>query len=350
MRLDRLGPWLRPRLGATGPVRITEEGRPAAIGYSSETIIFGASYRTAAGPVSRRFVLRAETPDAPVYPAQAPGLDLEIDIQRRIMEAVAAFSTVPVAPVIGAEPAPAVIGAPFFVMAFVDGDVPTVSPPYTKTGFFLDARPEQRAAMIGDGLRVLAAIHRIDWASAGLGWLLGPGATPTVARQLQLWTAQAQADLGRRRHRDMEAAAAVLGRHLPAGSGPVLCWGDPRPGNMIWQDWRCACVTDWEAAAIAPPELDVSWWLMFDRCSHEVVDAPRLDGEPTREEQAAAYEAAAGWDLGDLRLYELFAAYRYCATVIRVTDREVQRGRLPADHTVWLENPASTCVQQLLAS
>ena len=39
----------------------------------------------------------------------------------------------------------------------------------------------------------------------------------------------------------------------------VLAWGDPRPGNIIWRegpDGAVAAVTDFEAAAIAPPELD----------------------------------------------------------------------------------------------
>jgi aminoglycoside phosphotransferase (APT) family kinase protein len=117
---------------------------------------------------------------------------------------------------------------------------------------------------------------------------------------------------------------------------------------MIWRDFRCVCVTDWEAAAIAPPELDLGWWLMFDRTCHEVVGAPRLEGEPTRGEQRDLYAAAAGRDVGDTHLHELFAATRYAAIVVRVMNRAVARGHMAADHTVWLDNPAATALAQIL--
>ena len=93
----------------------------------------------------------------------------------------------PVAPVVGYEPDPAVLGAPFFVMEFVDGQVPIENPCYTLEGFFVDAAPEQRAQMLDDGLRVLAGVHALDWRAAGLDWLIAPGTSPSIAVQLDLW-------------------------------------------------------------------------------------------------------------------------------------------------------------------
>jgi aminoglycoside phosphotransferase (APT) family kinase protein len=202
--------------------------------------------------------------------------------------------------------------------------------------------------MIEDGLGVLARIHATDWRAAGLEWLIPRGTAPTLRRQLELWEGSARRELGERRHPDLERAFHLLADRLPEPSPPALCWGDPRPGNMIWRDFRCVCVTDWEAAAIAPPELDLGWWLMFDRSCHEVPGVPRLDGEPTREEQRELYEVAAGRAIGDTWLYEVFAAARYCAIVVRVMNRAVERGHMPADHTIWRENPAATCLDQLM--
>lgn len=345
---DRIGAWLQARLPAEGEVRVEPLGGPASIGYSAETVILSASFRSPAGPQTLRLVLRSETPDPPVYPPQVPGIEVQIDIQLRIMAALAANAPdVPVAPLLGWEPDPGVIGRPFFVMDFVDGDVPAVDPPYTVTGFFAAATPARRTAMLVDGLRTLAAVHRLDWQRAGLGWLIGEGADPTLGRQLDLWEAWGLAALGGRRHPAMESAMALLRRHLGGPTDPVLCWGDPRPGNMIWQDGRCVCVTDWEGASISPPELDLAWWLMFDRCSHEVIGVDRLDGEPTREEQAGIYSDASGRVLGDMSLHQIFAAYRYCAIVVQVMNRSVARGLVPPDHEVWLHNPAATCLDQL---
>jgi aminoglycoside phosphotransferase (APT) family kinase protein len=295
---------------------------------------------------SQKFVLRAETPDPPIYPTQVDGITVEIEIQRRVMSALA--GTVPVARIVGGSTDPAVIGTPFFVMEFVEGSVPAVDPPYTVSGFFADAAPADRHAMLAEGLRVLGQVHALDWRAAGLSWLVPSGAVPTMRRQLDLWEAYSRVELGPRRHDLLERGLNVLHKHLPEGSAPGLCWGDARPGNMIWSRFRCVCVTDFEAAAIAPPEMDLGWWLMFDRTCHEVPGAPRLDGEPSREEQAALYSAATGRDVGDTWIHELFAAARYCGIVVRVMNRTVARGHLPEDHTIWRDNPASTALAQLL--
>lgn len=76
---------------------------------------------------------------------------------------------------------------------------------------------------------------------------------------------------------------------------------------------------------------------------------PRLPGELTRDEQRSCYEKHAGVRVGDTYFYEVLAAARYCAIVVRVMNRAVARGEMPADQRVWLENPATVCLQQLLA-
>ena len=147
----------------------------------------------------------------------------------------------------------------------------------------------------------------------------------------------------------VDRAFAWLHRERPAASEPGLCWGDPRPGNIIWRDVQPVCATDFEAASIAPPELDVGWWLMFDRTMHEGAGGERLGGDPSREDQLRMYEAASGRRVPDVHWYEICAAARYCAIVVRVMNRAVDRGLMPENHTIWLENPASTALEALLA-
>jgi hypothetical protein len=40
---------------------------------------------------------------------------------------------------------------------------------------------------------------------------------------------------------------------------------------------------------------------------------------------------------------------RYAAIVVRVMNRMVSRGVLPADQIIWRENPAAEALKQLLA-
>jgi aminoglycoside phosphotransferase (APT) family kinase protein len=264
------------------------------------------------------------------------------------MSGLARVSKVPLAPLVGFERDAAVLGAPFFVMGFVDGQVPPVAPPYASAGFFAEATPEERRRLIEDGLAVLAQVHAVDWQAAGFGWLVPPGGTPGARAQLALWERYAERELGGREHPLLARGLAWLHAHAPPASRLAVSWGDARPGNMIWRDFRCVCVTDFENVAVAEAELDLGWWLMFDRWSHECFGAPRLPGEPTRDEQRDFYARCAGRPVADTRWYEIFAAARYCAIVVRVMNRSVARGELPADQRIWLDNPASTCLAQLL--
>jgi aminoglycoside phosphotransferase (APT) family kinase protein len=167
-----------------------------------------------------------------------------------------------------------------------------------------------------------------------------------------LWRAYADREVAGRYHPVLDAGFAWLDRHPPAPAKPGFCWGDSRPGNMIWQDFRCACVTDFEAACIAPPEVDLGWWLMFDRWVHEAQGVERLPGEPTRHEQRGVYRAAGGaasCDPADLDFYEVFAAVRYTAIVVRAMNRMGERGIMPSDQIFWRDNPSTTCLEQMLA-
>ena len=345
----RIGRWLEAHLSGVAEVNVDQLDRPAS-GFSAETLIVPVTYRRDGRVHHDRVVLRKETPDSAIYPAQAPGLDVEIHIQYEVMRALIEHSDVPVAPLIGYEPDPGILGAPFFVMGFVDGAVPVENPIYTQEGFFVDATPEERRRMLDDGLRVLAQVHALDWRAANLEWLVAPGTTPSTGVQLAVWEQAAAEALNGRVHPPLERAFTWLRKHPRADLPATLCWGDPRPGNMIWQGFRCACVTDFEAASIAPAEVDLGWWLMFDRWSHEAMGSARLDGEPTREEQRARYAEHAQRDPGDTFYFEVFAAARYTAIVVRVMNRMVARGDLPADQTIWLKNPATDCLLQLLDS
>jgi aminoglycoside phosphotransferase (APT) family kinase protein len=338
--LASLEAWLAPRLGVSG-LQLAHGGKPGS-GFSAETTILDATWDGG----DDRFVLRKETPDPPVYPSQVPGLTTEVEIQYRVMEAVSSSSPVPIAPLLGYEADPEVLGSPFFVMGFVGGEVPIESPPYPVEGFFTERSPESRQAMLSNGLRTMAAVHAIDWRAAGLDWLVPAGAEPTAERQLGIWHDYMVRELEGRSHPLYERAHAWLVANLPDEVPPTLCWGDPRMGNIIWQGDDVACVTDFEAAAIAPSLVDLGWWLFFDRTMHEGDE--RLPGDLTRDEQRALYEQHVGRSVGDTTWFEVFAGARYAAIVVRVMNRMVARGDLPADQTIWIDNPIVPCLAAVM--
>jgi aminoglycoside phosphotransferase (APT) family kinase protein len=339
--------WLVDRLPGVTDV-VLEGAGGASSGFSAETLVVETLVTRDGATGPERFVLRRENPEPAIYPVQVPGWAVEIELQYRVMDALARHSTVPVAPLLGYEADAALLGAPFFVMGHVPGEVPVEDPPYAKEGFFVDASAEQRTALLERGVAVMAAVHEVDWRAAGLEWLVPPGTTPGIDAQLALWERYARDELRDRVHPLMEHGWRWLRDHPPAPSDVGLCWGDPRPGNMRWHDFECVCATDFEAASIAPPELDVGWWIMFDHTMHEWAGVARLPGDLTRDDQLAAYERASGRTVRDIEWWEICAAVRYCAIVVRVMNRAVDRGLMPADHTIWLENPPTTVLEQLL--
>lgn len=342
--ITALQSWLAARLST--PLTLTEVS-PLSTGFSAETLSLTVTTPDAA---PSRYVLRLESPDPAVYPQQAPGFDVEVDIQYRVMSALTAGTSIPLAPVIGYEASADLLGAPFFVMDFVEGEVPSVAPSYAAGGFFAEAAPEQRRRMVEDGVRVLAEVHTLDWDKHDLGWLLPAGEEPTALRQLGTWKEYTLRELAGRSHPLVLGAFDWLEANAPAHDPQqvTLNWGDPRLGNMIWRDFECVCVTDFEAAAIAPFGVDLGWWLMFDRWSHEQSGAERLEGEPTREEQAALYFELSGRAPQPTHWYEVFAALRYCAIVVRIMNRTVDRGLMPADNEYWKDNQATACLEELI--
>lgn len=340
--------WLATHLPAAS-VEIGDLGRPGS-GFSAETIVVAARVTAVDGTAEERtFVVRKQSADPPVYPVQVPGWGIEVALQYEIMAALGRHSEVPVAAMIGYEADPAVLGTPFFVMVHVAGNVPVESPPYTEAGFFVAATPEQRTTLLTDGVATMAKVHAVDWRAAGLGWLVAPRTAPGLETQLALWERYAYGELAGRVHPLIDRARDHLHAYRPPMSDPVLCWGDPRPGNMIWgPDFTCRCATDFEAASIGPAESDVGWWLLFDRTMHESVGRERLPGDIGRAAQKAVYEQAAGRDLGDLHYWEVFAGFRYAAIVVKVMNRAVARGLLPADQEIWLHNPAADALGLVL--
>lgn len=348
---EPLSAWLARQDGIDS-AEVTEFRAPKS-GYSAETVIFSAAIDRGDGPTSEQLVLRKGTDDPPVYPTQGSGEHPEVELQWLTMSALAASTQaqpVPLASLVGYEPDGGVLGNPFFVMGFVDGEVPIENPVYTEAGFFVDATPEQRTTMVDNGLAAMARVHELDWSAHGFDWLLDPSHDTSGLGQLDVWEAQCRRELGDRVHQPFEDAVAWLRANPPESENdPVLCWGDPRPGNIIWQNFTPAALTDFEASSISPPEVDLGWWLMFDRFSHAASGVPnRLEGEPDFADQVKMYERHSGREIQNIFWYEMLSAARYCAIVVRIMNRMVARGLMPEDNPYWLENPATTVTQELL--
>ena len=321
-------------------------------GFSARTVFVPLRYRRAGQTIDDKVVLRIENPEPAIYPQQAPGLDVEIEIQYRSMELLAKTGKVPLAAPIGYEPDPAILGQPFFVMAFAAGEVMTEDPPYTQEGFFAEASPSEQRSIYRRAMQTMVDFHTIDYREAGFEWLVHPEQPPSLERQIDVWETYMRRELGDREHPDFDAGVAWLRKNLPSDLEPGLSWGDSRPGNIIFHkpgdQYEVLAITDFENIAVAPREIDVGWWMLFDRTMHEAIGMERPSGEPTRQQARELYAELAGTPVPDTFYCEVLGGVRYAAIVVRVMNRLVDRGALPASQTIWIENPAATALSQLL--
>jgi len=131
-----------------------------------------------------------------------------------------------------------VIGRAFYVMEYVEGRV-------LWDQSLPDMTPPERAAIYDEMNRVIAALHRIDYAAAGLSDYGKPG--NYFARQIGRWSRQYRAS-ETERIEPMDALIAWLPENIPAGDVTTLVHGDYRMDILIFhpREPRILAVLDWE--------------------------------------------------------------------------------------------------------
>ncbi|MGE0487458.1 MAG: phosphotransferase family protein [Gammaproteobacteria bacterium] len=217
----------------------------------------------------------------------------------------------PVAPVLAVCDDDTVIGAPFYVSAFVDGHVLADSVP----ALFADTGARRR---IGECvIDTLLALHSLDPHEVGLADFGRPAGflERYVARYVRYWAASKTREIPA-----FDAVSQWLTANLPAASAATVVHGDYRIGNLMFAPTlpvRLAAVLDWEMAALGDPLVDLGYltalWVQPDDPPlkfFELSDAVRAGGFHTREELVERYAVGARVDVADWRWYEVLALWR----------------------------------------
>lgn len=324
----RLQEWFGCTLGRDAQPRLSSLARPAKAGMSSETLLFDMSWSEGGAGCAGRFVARLPPPpDAfPIFP------EYDFDRQVGVMRLVGGRSRVPIPRVLWQERSAAPLGAPFFVMERIEGEMVPDNPPYVFGGWLCEASPAQQARVQQQLIEVMAGVHGIEATPEETAFLQldSPGDT---ALQRHFARERAFYEWGRRglRFPLAEALFAWLERHWPEREGgPVVSWGDARPANILWRDFRAAAVLDWEEAVMAPRELDVGYTIYFHRyfrrIAAQVAGLDAMPGFLRRDDVVAAYERLTGQRLQDLDWYIAYALLRQSLVEIRISQRRILFG------------------------
>lgn len=218
----------------------------------------------------------------------------------------------------------AVVGAPFYVMSYVEGTV-------YRTDEQLSATSPIQATELADGLvDTLADLHAVDPDAIGLGDLGRPAGY--LERQVRRWGKQLAAshtrdvpgldDLGRR-----------LAQAVPQTQRTALVHGDYKLDNVVVDSavrGRVLAVLDWEMATLGDPLSDivnlVLWWdgvRDLDGVPFAAIPAD-VAGFPPSSSLLDRYAGRTRADLGALPWYLGLACYKLAAIFEGMHYRETQ--------------------------
>jgi aminoglycoside phosphotransferase (APT) family kinase protein len=323
--------WLSTVLpDGANPEVIVESGVDST-GMSSETIILTTRWQQDGHPTEQKLVARVAptAEDVQVFPTYR--LDHQFDVIRKVGE----LTDVPVPRVRWLENTGEILGTPFFVMDYVEGEVPPDVMPYTFGGnWFADAPAERQRELQDATIGVLAKLHSIPNAQNTFDFLTEGQSGDTALRRhfnwVRSWYDFAVPDIGRSPL--LERTFDWLEAHWPAEAAaaePVLLWGDARVGNVLYHDFRPVAVLDWEMVTLGPRELDVAWMIFAHMVFQELAGLATLPGLPgvMREEDVrATYARLAGVEVGDLHWFYVYSGVMWACVFMRTGARRVHFG------------------------
>ena len=224
----------------------------------------------------------------------------------RVMSALAP-TPVPVPAMVTLCEDPGVIGAPFYVMEYVEGSILRRTIDTDK----LDDR--QRTALAHHLIDTLADLHEVDPAAVGLSDFGHPDGF--LERQVRRWTQQ----LERSRSRDVpgfDDLADRLAKQVPVSQRASIVHGDYRLDNvLVGPDQQILAVLDWEMATLGDPLCDLGLLPVYAAPVPGVAGivsdgmGPH-NGFPSVESLIRRYADRSGLDVSQLSWYTALGYYK----------------------------------------
>ncbi len=224
----------------------------------------------------------------------------------RVIRALSA-SEVPVADAVAFCADPTVLGAPFYLMSFVEGVVLD----HAHQVAALDRATARKTCE--DLVDTLVALHAVDPNVVGLEDFGRPEGF--LARQLTRWHQQWKASETMTRP-ELDSLVKALDAGLPRQSAPALVHGDYRLTNLIYhRDLSgVAAVVDWEMATRGDPLTDLGLLVVYQTLAADGVllppPLPPGAGFLSPGELAERYGRCSGRDLSDLAWFVAFGYFK----------------------------------------
>jgi aminoglycoside phosphotransferase (APT) family kinase protein len=235
----------------------------------------------------------------------------------RVISALAG-TAVPVADAVALCADPQVLGAPFYLMSFVDGLV--LDRPDVLAGLDHETARSTCEQLIDTLLR----LHEVDPATVGLSDFGRPEGF--LARQVKRWHGQWTASETQPRA-ELGQVVDRLNATMPEQSAPGIVHGDYRLTNVMYRpDFSdIAAVVDWEMATLGDPLSDVGLLVVYQSLAAEGdFVMPRMspaDGFLSPDDMVARYVAGSTRDTTHLAWYVGFGYFKLAVVAEGIHNR-----------------------------
>jgi aminoglycoside phosphotransferase (APT) family kinase protein len=207
----------------------------------------------------------------------------------------------------------AVLGAPFYIMRYVDGEVIR-----RKLPDHYIAKPETQPAIGEELIDALVELHAFDWRGTAMENLSNP--KQFLERQVKRWSTQLEGY----RCRDLpgvdEVALWLEDNRPPAGSLTVM-HGDYKVDNAMYSRAlppRILTLVDFEMTTVGDPLIDLAWCMIFwpEEGNLIAIAAPGSPGGMDAahcqrpEDLVHRYATNTGCSLENFQWYQAFAAWK----------------------------------------
>jgi aminoglycoside phosphotransferase (APT) family kinase protein len=206
-----------------------------------------------------------------------------------------------------------VIGAPFYVMEKIEGDVVVTDIPEA-----LDT-PAERARMAEELIDSLVEIHAVDWRACGLeGYGKPSGYLERQVRRFSgLWEHNKTREVP-----EVEEGTRWLAENMPESGPATIVHGDYRLGNTMMAPGlpaRLVAIFDWELATIGDPLADVGYLTAtYAEPGDASNETPMFalnavttrPGFLSRDQLIARYEERSGRSMSNVRWYQTLAMWK----------------------------------------
>ena len=302
-----------------------------ASGFSNETFIFSLEENDEI----KNFVLRLKPTNYQVFPEY--NLKLQVDIMRCLHD-----RGFPAPNVILYESNEDILGSEFYLMDYINGEAPSDNPPYhmDPEGMVGKAVKEDRRKIWTEWIHYLNQIHILDVNDLGLTELESKyGKSDPIDIDIEYYQDFLNWGMDGEDNPLCDDVLNWLRENKPKKNNPLsLCWGDSRPGNILYENFKATALLDWEMASYGDPISDVAWCLAVDDASSLGLTIERLEGSMDYKEALDIWSSKTGFSQENYEYYRIFSLLKFSVIMVRVAKKLVFNKIMPLESDFYKNN------------